>query len=109
IEKFRADRLVTITCLEGKTFLLYYHFDRAGKLISLKVSLPKKRPIISSIENLFPTAGLFEREIHDFFGIEFKGNARLHDKLFLPESWKRKPPLLKHLRAATSAKYQEVK
>ena len=96
IQQFKEDRLITITCLKQKQkFKLIYQFDRNGKINILKTELTKKKPIINSIEKMFPTAGIFEREIHDFFGDEFQGNERLHDKLFLPENWKGKPPFLK--------------
>jgi len=59
------------------------------------LSIQKNKPIIPTIIDIFPNAEIYEREIHDFFGIEFKGNPRLHEKLFLPDTWKNKPPLLK--------------
>jgi NADH-quinone oxidoreductase subunit C len=48
--------------------------------------------------DVFPSAEFYEREIHDFFNIEFKGNLRLHEKMFLPDGWKGRPPLQKNKR-----------
>ncbi len=79
---------------EGEKFSVLYHFDN-GKLETLRVTLPKKKPIIPTIMFIFPSAELYERETHDFFGIEFEGNSHLHEKLFLPDNWKGKPPLRK--------------
>lgn len=108
IKRFRKARLITITCIDEKKFRLIYQFNERGKINTLTILLPKKKPVIDSIADIFPTAQLYEREIHDFFGIEFKGNTRLHEKIFLPEGWKKKPPMLKNLRSATTAKYQEM-
>jgi len=69
---------------EGKNFSVYYHFDDEDDVEALKFILPKNNP-----------AELYERETHDFFGIEFEGNPHLHEKLFLPEDFRGKPPLLK--------------
>jgi len=95
IEKRRFRRLITISAVdEGEKFSVFYHFDN-GRVETLKVTLPKKAPIIPSVIFIFPSAELYERETHDFFGIEFKGNPYLHEKLFLPDNWKDKPPLRK--------------
>jgi NADH-quinone oxidoreductase subunit C len=89
-------RLVAIVCVqEGGKFRLEYIFDDKGTDAVLTVRVPVKNPVIDSLMDIFPVAELFEREIHDFFGVEFKGNRRLHDKLFLPENYKGSPPLRK--------------
>ena len=54
--------------------------------------------MIPSIMDVFPSAEFYEREIHDFFDIEFKGNPRLHEKMFLPDDWDKRPPLQKDKR-----------
>lgn len=95
IKKFKGKRLIAIVCKDEKDFFLDYFFDSNGKVFRLKVKLSKQKPIIDSIVDIFPSADYFEREIHDFFGVEFKGNPKLHLKLFLPEDWKAKPPLKK--------------
>ncbi len=89
-------RLVAIVCVQEKEeFRLDYVFDDKGKDWTMVVRLPVKKPVVGSLMGAFPVAELFEREIHDFFGVEFQGNRRLHDKLFLPEGYKGKPPLRK--------------
>lgn len=89
-------RLVAIVCVQEKdSFRLDYIFGERGEDITLTVRAPLKKPVVDSIMGTFPVAELFEREIHDFFGVEFHGNRRLHDKLFLPEDYKGPPPLRK--------------
>ena len=95
IRKMRTPRLVAIVCLDEEKFRLIYQFDIKGKIKELVLRVPKKKPLVPTISDIYPLAELFEREVHDFFGVEFPGNTRLHDKLFLPDNYKGKPPLLK--------------
>jgi len=96
IEELVGYRLITISALDSRgCYHLLYHFDNNG-IKTFKVLIPEKRPFIQSIIDIFPSAEFYEREIHDFFDIEFKGNPRLHEKMFLPDYWKDKPPLLKN-------------
>ena len=98
IEKLKDFRLITISALDSRgCYHLLYHFDIGG-IKTLKFLIPEKKPIIPSVIDIFPSAEFYERENHDFFGIEFKGNPRLHEKMFLPESWSQRPPLQKDKR-----------
>lgn len=93
IKKLKSNRLISISALDSRgCYHLLYHFDIDG-IKTFKVHVPEKKPMIRSIVDIFPSAEFYEREIHDFFGIEFKGNPRLHEKMFLPDDWKGKPPL----------------
>lgn len=93
LKKFRKSRLISITCIQNENFELYYHFDDNGiKCVKIKM---KQKEKIESVSDWYPQAEFFERETHDFFGIEFVGNPRLHEKLYLAENWRRKPPHLK--------------
>ncbi|KYK35658.1 MAG: hypothetical protein AYK18_02735 [Theionarchaea archaeon DG-70] len=95
MEKLSGHRLITISALDSRgCYHLLYHFDVNG-IKTFKVLVPEKKPKIESIVDISPSAEFYEREIHDFFDIEFKGNPRLHEKMFLPDDWKNKPPLLK--------------
>lgn len=95
VKKLKGHRLISIVCLQENDFKLNYFFDKNGKISKLTFNLSKIKPIIESIVDIFPNADYFEREIHDFFGVEFKGNPKLHLKLFLADDWKEKPPLKK--------------
>ena len=96
IEKLKNFRLITISVIDSKkNYELLYHFD-IGKIKTIKILIPENQPIISSIVHIFPSAEFYEREIHDFFGIEFKGNPKLHEKMFLPDDWIESPPLKKN-------------
>lgn len=98
IDARKDRRLIAIAGVdEGKKFSVYYHFDDEDDVEALKFVLKKDNPKIPTIVFDFPSAELYERETHDFFGIEFEGNPHLHEKLFLPENFKGKPPLLKEV------------
>ena len=98
VEKLKDFRLITVSALDSRgCYHLLYHFDIGG-IKTLKVLIPEKNPVIHSIVDIFPSAEFYEREIHDFFDIEFKGNPRLHEKMFLPDDWEGKPPLQKDKR-----------
>ena len=96
VERNKDTRLVTVTCIEqGKFFELIYGFQKE-KLVFLSVELPKKNAEIDSIMDIYPGAELYEREIHEGFNINFKGNPHQHSRLFLPENWpKDKHPMRK--------------
>jgi len=95
VSKLKDQRLVAIVCRDENDFILNYFFDKNGKITVLNFKVQKKKPIVESIIDVYPNADYYEREIHDFFGIEFKGNPKLHLKLFLADEWEEKPPLLK--------------
>jgi len=96
IEDLKGYRLITISALDSRgCFHLLYHFDING-IKTLKILVPEKKPVIPSIVDIFPSAEFYEREIHDFFDIEFKGNPKLHEKMFLSDDWVGKPPLRKY-------------
>lgn len=59
----------------------------------VKTYIDREEPCIESIKNLWEIAAIYERDIHEFFGIDFIGND---DKrpLFL-HNWKDIPPLRK--------------
>ncbi len=98
IENLKDFRLITISALDSRgCYHLLYHFFMEG-VKTIRILIPEKKPVIPSIIDLFPSAEFYERELHDFFGIEFKGNPRLHQKMFLPDDWEGKPPLQKDKR-----------
>jgi len=79
--------LSTITALEvGSNIEVIYHFSFTDALVSVKVQTPKDKPLLPSIVDIIPGAALYEREIHDLFGVEFEGNPDL-SPLLLPDEW----------------------
>jgi NADH:ubiquinone oxidoreductase subunit C len=70
-------------------FEILYHFsdDRQGYIVSLLVSLDRKKPEIESLANLINAANWIEREIHELFGIKFINHPNL-TKLISDGNWK---------------------
>jgi len=67
---------------------ILYHFtlDEIDLVISFRVKLKKDKLEIDSLVPVFEAANWIEREIHELFGINFKGHPDLR-KLLLPEGW----------------------
>ena len=60
-------------------------------LIALKTSVPdREHPLIPTVSGIWRVAQIYEREVHDYFGIRFIGNNDMR-RLFLRESWKGYP------------------
>jgi Ni,Fe-hydrogenase III large subunit/Ni,Fe-hydrogenase III component G len=56
------------------------------KTVFVKTSIPLSNPKIESIEDYFPVANVYEREISDLLGVDYL-NIEKRDKLLLPESF----------------------
>jgi len=99
VQKIGFEHLSTISAvdwLEEGRFELVYHLwsYQYNTLLSIKTKIDRKKPSISSINSIWDTyAETCEREIHELFGIDFKGNKNLIP-LFL-EDWEGPPPFLK--------------
>lgn len=67
-----AIRLVTITAVPGgrDTLRLIYHWDTGDDLLNLATTVSGHAPTIGDI---LPAADWVEREIHDYYGLEFDG------------------------------------
>ena len=80
----------TITAVDLKeSFEVIYHFAYKGSIeLSLRFNIPKENPRIPTITDVIPGAILYEREVHDLFGIDFIGHPDLIP-LILPENWPR--------------------
>ncbi|HQJ40910.1 MAG TPA: NADH-quinone oxidoreductase subunit C, partial [Exilispira sp.] len=61
-------------------------FDSSNYVLTLKAALPYENLAIPSLSKLFDAALWIEREIHEFFGIDFIGHPDL-THLLLPEDW----------------------
>jgi len=66
-------RLVTMTACEVSNgeFRIIYHWDLEGRMLHI-VAVTRKRSI-SSIAKVHPASDWMEREIHDYFAVQFDG------------------------------------
>jgi len=72
----------------GDSFELLYHLNGGGILLTVRVNLPLKDEVAPTVIDIIPGALLYEREIHDLFGVKFEGHPNL-EPLILPEDWPR--------------------
>ncbi len=76
-----------ITGLQSSdAFELLYHLSGGGILLTVRINLPLNDDVAPTITDIIPGALLYEREIHDLFGVKFEGHPNL-EPLILPEDW----------------------
>jgi NADH-quinone oxidoreductase subunit C len=81
--------LITITAIDYKKYIkLCYHFSNGPQILTVQTQLDNSDLSIASITDLTVGASLYEREVHDLFGVVFRGHPNL-TSLFLPDDWPR--------------------
>jgi len=79
---------------KGEYELCYFLWSYEHRIsLILKVRTGRKTPVMDSVSGIWDEAQIHEREIHELFGVEFRGNQDLSE-LFL-EEWKLGPPFRK--------------
>jgi NADH:ubiquinone oxidoreductase subunit C len=68
--------------------------DKRNNVIMLVTRIPKSRPVLQTVSDIWAAARLEEREEWEMLGVMFEGNDELA-RLYLPEDWNEIPPLLK--------------
>jgi len=88
VQSLGCRRLSAISAVDmGETIDVIYHACAPGGiLVSIRVAAPKKDPRIPTVTDIMPAANLYEREIHDLFGVEFVGHPDPR-RLMLHEGW----------------------
>jgi NADH:ubiquinone oxidoreductase subunit C len=105
--ELNIQHLSTITARDtNKDFELLYHFFFNGVVITVRTSCPKNDPLVESIVSIFPSANLYEREIHDILGIVPQGHPDLR-RLVLPDDWIGGYPLRKDWKQPTEQEAEE--
>jgi len=86
---------VTDWLKEGKYEITYHLWSYDDKmLVTVKTKIDRKNPSIDSVTSIWgENAQIHERELHELFGVKFKGNTDL-SQLFL-EDWNDVPPFRK--------------
>jgi len=85
---FGFDHLISISAVDnGKTLELVYHLTGLHRMIvSIVIELPRDVPAITTVSDILPPAAIYERQIHDLFGIMFNGHPGLA-RIVLNEDW----------------------
>ncbi len=63
-----------------------YHFCRGAAVVTLRVSLPRDDASLPSLCGIVPSAGFFERELSEMFGVNVI-DLPDRSRLFLPDDW----------------------
>ena len=92
------EHLSMISCVDwiddGKLELVYHLWSYEKKVHAMvKTRIGRVSPRFLSIIPIFQHAQTYEREIHEMFGVHFKGNPRLIP--FLLDHWEGMPPMRK--------------
>jgi NADH-quinone oxidoreductase subunit C len=58
--------------------------------LMLKVILPREKPEVETVTNIWKSADWLEREIYDMFGIHFKNHPDLR-RILMPADWEGHP------------------
>jgi NADH-quinone oxidoreductase subunit C len=73
-------------------FEVVYHLTSVNRHhgVTLKTPIPKERPAVPSVVELWPGADWHEREAYDLFGIVFEGHPDLR-RIMMSADWKGHP------------------
>jgi len=103
--------LVMVTCidyLEDGLFLLTYLVHNYSEKTDLGIQVPLSRDeaVMESIHHLWEQGRVYQRELHEMFGIDFPGSPGVHDPMIL-EGWQGPPPMRRDFdtRAFSEATY----
>ncbi len=98
LKSFGFKAFMGLTCVdyidEGEFELVYILESYAEALNSVvKVRIPRENPVMETMMPIWELCQVYERELHEFFGIEFTGNPDLSP--FFLDNWLDLPPLRK--------------
>ena len=86
------DYLLSISAVDlpkEKRIKLVYHFTKssdASEIVAIETFLPRERPQIDTISDIYPAALFQEREEYEMLGVYFRGHPDLRH-LLLPPEW----------------------
>jgi len=90
--------LVMMTCVDWLedgvfqlTYILHSHTDHTD--IGIKVMLSRETPVMEGIHHLWEQARVYQRELHEMFGLDFPGSPGMTEPMIL-EGWQG-PPVMR--------------
>jgi Ni,Fe-hydrogenase III component G len=72
--------------LEAGEFEVLYHYCDGAAVVTLRVKVSRETPVLPTICSVIPSAGFFEQELVEMFGITVAGTPNT-GHLFLPDEW----------------------
>uniref|UniRef100_A0A7V0Z5K0 NADH-quinone oxidoreductase subunit C n=1 Tax=candidate division WOR-3 bacterium TaxID=2052148 RepID=A0A7V0Z5K0_UNCW3 len=86
-ERFNFYHISTISGVDlGENFEILYHLANENCVLTVRTLTPRNEPKVPTITGVIPGATLYEREVHDMFGIVFEGHPNLV-RLLLADDW----------------------
>jgi len=98
------DYLFCLTAVDWKTHItMVYHLEstKHRHVIVVKAKLDRAKPEIETVCHIWRTAEFHEREVYEFFGVNFLNHPDLR-LLILPDGWEGKNPLRKDFEDAVN-------
>lgn len=85
---FLCDMIGTDRYTSDERFELLYNIMnlRTQDRIFIKIRLEEENPVVNSATSIWTSAGWFEREAYDMYGIRFEGHPD-HRRMFMPEDF----------------------
>jgi NADH-quinone oxidoreductase subunit C len=83
-----SNNITAVDWVKQNRIDVVYHFWSYGKAHGcvVKIELPRDKPEVASIANLWPAADWNEREQFDLMGVSFLGHPDLR-RIMLPDDW----------------------
>ena len=63
-----------------------YHFSNKAAVLTLRVTVPREKPVVPTLYSLIPACSLFERELMEMFGVVCEGTPDPR-RLFISDDW----------------------
>jgi NADH-quinone oxidoreductase subunit C len=82
--------------ITGGTLSVFYHLESTSlkHKVTLKVSVPREKPVLESVSEVWRCADWHEREAYDLFGFDFLNHPDLR-RILMPYDWEAGYPLRK--------------
>ncbi len=109
-DQLRLDYLCNLGGIDtGENFAAHYSVASIEKHLRLdfKVTLPHENPEVDSVQEIWPAANWFEREMWELFGINVKNHGNL-TRFLLPDDWDQGHPMRKDWDAPDFIKMPEA-
>ncbi|PWB67730.1 hypothetical protein C3F09_13005 [candidate division GN15 bacterium] len=108
--ELKFDYLLNLGGIDTKDhFEIIYNLGSIAKnhRIDIKLSLPYENAEVDSVQEIWPGANWFEREMWELYGINVRGHGNLK-RFLLPDDWNQGHPMRKNWTAPDFIKLPET-
>lgn len=93
VAAMRVKRLGILAAITGldpgsevDQYFVLYHFCAGAAVITLRLPVSRRTPVVPTLSQIVPSAEIFERELMEMFGINVNG-LPTREHLYLPDDW----------------------